>query len=122
MYGDFGNTLDTVACVLRGPSWRTSTNYIRAPEYNRWSRDKILGELSAFGRLRGSAYSSYWHGRIFHAYLSATILNLRQRKFFTAVERMIYGLTGLVLSGRHILSAPFWQALKEHQVTNTLLE
>ena len=37
--GDFANTSAAVACLLRGQTWETSTNYAQAPEDNRRSRD-----------------------------------------------------------------------------------
>jgi glycosyltransferase involved in cell wall biosynthesis len=118
--GDFANTSAPVACLLRGPTWNTSTDYLRAPADTLRSRDDILGEQGSIQRLISSAGSSYWYGRIFRVYLSTVRFNLRQRKLFTAVSRGIFGLMSFVLAGRHSLTRDYWQAVKADHPPNTL--
>jgi glycosyltransferase involved in cell wall biosynthesis len=122
LLGDFANTSAIVANILRGTSWRSVTNYNDGPEHVRWWRNRILSEPGAFARMRSSADSSYWHGRILHAYLSTVIYNLRRRDLFTAAGRATFGLASLVLAGWHVFSPSFWQAIKTHNVTHTLLQ
>jgi glycosyltransferase involved in cell wall biosynthesis len=120
LHGNFANTSATVACLLRGRTWRTSTNYRRAPEDTHHSREEVLGQPGAFKRMLASADYSYWQGRILRIYLSTVLFNWRSRKLFTGVSRAIFGMAGFVFAGRHILSSSFWQAVKAHHAPKTL--
>jgi glycosyltransferase involved in cell wall biosynthesis len=120
LYGDFANTTASVACLLRGQTWETSTDYIRAPEDNRRSRDEILSAPGAFTRMWASANSSYWHGRIFHVYLSTIHFNLQRRKLFTAMSRSLFSLAWFVAAGWHVLSLNFWRGAKAHHAPDML--
>jgi glycosyltransferase involved in cell wall biosynthesis len=119
-HGNFANMPATVACLLRGQTWRTSTNYARAPEDTYHSREEVLSQPGAFRQMIASADSSYWHGRIFRIYMSAMLFNLRRKRLFTAMSRAIFGLAGFALAGRHGWSRSFWQAAKAHHAPNTL--
>jgi len=110
LHGDLANTGATVACLLRGESWETSTDYSGAPEANRYSRDRVLSEPGAFIRMLKSADSSYWYGRIFHVYLSAVRHNLRHGRLFTAASRAVYSVAWFAMARQHVLSRAFWNA------------
>ena len=124
LHGDFANVPATVACLLRGPSWDTSTDYLRAPEDTRRSRDAVLSEPGAFTRMLLSAghssNPSYWYGRILRVYLSTVAFNLRRKRLFTATGRGIFGLASFAMAGRHIFSKSFWQGVKAHHPPDTL--
>jgi glycosyltransferase involved in cell wall biosynthesis len=119
-HGPFANTPATVACLFRGQSWNTSTNYLRAPEDIKYSRDAYLSRPQAFQRLRRSMDSSYWHGRILRVYLSTVGWNLKRKRFFTALSRVLFALAGLLLSLKHIPSRSFWQGIKAEHVPASL--
>jgi len=116
---DFANTLANVGCALKGMGWSTSACYDDAVENNRRSRDMALSEEGAFARLQASASSSYWHGRVFQAYASATLWNLRRKRLLSAASRALFGMVSLVLSGRNALSSGFWHAVRDSQVPCT---
>ena len=118
--GNFANTRDPIACLLRGRYWHTSTNYQRAPEDTKQSRDEILSESGTFTRLLTSAGSSYWYGRIFRVYMSTVNWNLEKRRFAKATSRSFYGIASLILSGKHTFSREYWAAVKAHHVPHTL--
>jgi glycosyltransferase involved in cell wall biosynthesis len=118
--GAFANTAAPVACLLRGETWHTSTNYLRAPGDIRTSRDSLLAEPGAFARMRTSADSDYWYGRILRVYLSVVLSNLRYGSPLTALSRGLSAMAWFVLAGKHIRSAGFWQGLKTHHAPNTL--
>jgi glycosyltransferase involved in cell wall biosynthesis len=119
-HGNFANTPDTVACLFRGQSWNTSTNYLRAPEDTKYSRDLILSKPGTFQRLKASADSSYWSGRILRVYLSTISWNLKRKRFFTALSRMLYSLAALVMSLRHAFTAEYWQGIRADHVPQSL--
>ena len=43
-YGEFANTPQVVGSLYRGQTWNTSTNYLRAPEDTKYSRDLVLSD------------------------------------------------------------------------------
>lgn len=118
--GDFANTPATVACLFRGQNWNTSTNYLRAPEDRRVSRDHVLAEQKSFTRLINSADSSYWSGRICRIYFSLFTWHLKKKRFFAALSRGLYGSAGFFRSGIAILKPAFWNGFQAHHVPNTL--
>jgi glycosyltransferase involved in cell wall biosynthesis len=118
--GTFANTPATVACLLRGESWHTSTNYRRAPDDIRTSRDRVLSEPGAFRRLLESADSGFWHGRILRVYLSVVVSNLRHRRLFAAVSRAVCAVAWFAMSGKHVVTPGFWEGLKAHHAPDTL--
>ena len=119
-YGEFANTSQVVACLFRGQTWNTSTNYLRAPADTKYSRDLILSKPKAFQRLRASADSDYWHGRILRVYLSTIAWNLKKRRLFTALSRVLYSLAVFGLSMGRIFSRGYWAGLKADHVPDTL--
>jgi glycosyltransferase involved in cell wall biosynthesis len=118
--GKIASTPQTVACLFRGQTWSTSTNYLRAPEDTKRSRDQILSKPGAFSRLVSSAGSSYWSGRVLKVYLSTISWNLRKRNFFKALSRMFYTLVAFILSARYMFSAAYWQGVKADHVPESL--
>lgn len=119
-YGPFANTPQPLACLFRGAGWHTSTNYIRAPDDTRRSRDALLNEPSVFRQAHASATSSYWRGRLFHVYLSAAAFNLRHKRMTAATSRALHSLATLALTPRHLFSAAFWQAARAAHVPGHL--
>jgi glycosyltransferase involved in cell wall biosynthesis len=119
-HGEFANTPQVVACLFRGQSWNTSTNYLRAPEDVKYSRDLILSKPGVFQRLRASANSNYWHGRVLRVYLSTITWNLKKKRFFTALSRGFYSLAVMVLSIQHVFSNQYWSGVRAHHVPETL--
>jgi len=119
-YGEFANTPQVVACLFRGQTWSTSTNYLRAPEDVKYSRDLILSKQGVFHRLRTSANSSYWHGRVLRIYLSTISWNLKRKLFFTLFSRLYYSLLIALFSIYHVTSRDYWAGLLAHHVPDTL--
>jgi glycosyltransferase involved in cell wall biosynthesis len=120
LHGSFAGTHAAVACMLRGQTWHTSTDYARAPEDNRRSRDDVLGQPGALRRMAASANSGYWYGRIFRIYLSTIPFHLKQNRFFTAASRALSSLAWLVLAGRYSVSRGFWRGVKAHHTPDML--
>lgn len=108
--GTFAGTQALIAGAVVGRE-NSSTDYDQAASFGRWTREMILDEAGVFGRMRASASSSYWSGRIVRAYLTSALWNLRRRKVFRAASRAGYCLAGLVLAGRHWPAADFWRAI-----------
>jgi glycosyltransferase involved in cell wall biosynthesis len=120
LIGDMAGTSATVACIGMGLEG-SSTDYARAVKHSRWARERILSEPGAFVRMRASADSNYWRGRIVRAYLTSVFWNLQHRDVFTAASRATLGLLSLVLAGRYILSGSFWRAITREYESETFL-
>lgn len=119
-HGEFANTPETVACLFRGKTWSTSTNYLRAPKDTKYSRDQVLSNPAVFSRLRASANSNYWHGRNLRVYLSTISWNLEKKQFFVVLSRMMYSLALLGLAIPRLLSKEYWAGLRADHVPETL--
>jgi glycosyltransferase involved in cell wall biosynthesis len=101
-------------------SWGTessTTDYARHPAQSRWARERILDQPGVLARMRASAVSSYWQGRVFRAYATSALWNLRRRQFLPAASRAVFGIASLVLAGTHVLSPPFWRAAARPHVS-----
>jgi glycosyltransferase involved in cell wall biosynthesis len=116
--GGVAGTASLVACIGMGAAG-SSTDYDRSPRYSRWAREHILNEPGAFARLRASADSAFWQGRISRAYLTSMVWNVQHRQLFTAASRATAGLASLALAGPALFSAAFWQALGRHYDSST---
>jgi glycosyltransferase involved in cell wall biosynthesis len=115
--GEMAYTPAAVICVLRGAGWSSSVK--RSPDLldaNRQSRDMVLARRGVFGRLRASARTHYWRGRILQAYLAAALWNWQRRNFWSMTSRALYALLSLATSGTSIFVPPYWQAVRDDNV------
>lgn len=118
--GEIANTPNTVACLFRGQTWNTSTNYSRATQDTQYSRDLILSQPNVFERLISSANSSYWFGRILRVYISTVSWNLKKRRFFSALSRLFYSLAFFIRSLPHMFLSEYWQGVRADHVPQSL--
>ena len=111
LHGKLAGTTALIACLGMGPAG-SLTDYAQSPAYTRRGRELILNERGVLPRLIASANTSYLWGRIVRLYLTSMWWNLRQRRLFTAASRFLFALTGVTLSGRHLINKNYWLALK----------
>ena len=119
-YGEFANTSDVVGCLFRGQTWNTSTNYMRAPEDTKYSRDLILSKPGVFRRLISSCNSSYVWGRVVRIYMSTISWNIKKKRLFIALSRFLHTLAVFVLSAIYIFSKDYWAGVSAHHSKDTL--
>jgi glycosyltransferase involved in cell wall biosynthesis len=110
LHSDIAGTSEIVAYIERGEEG-SSTDYRRHAETSRFAREFILDEKGAFTRMRLSAKSGYWHGRVVRAYLTSMVWNIHHNRLMTAASRATLGLAGLITAGRQGLSKEFWRAI-----------
>jgi glycosyltransferase involved in cell wall biosynthesis len=119
MQGDFVGRDEVVSQISRGRNWKTSVDYSDVYEFNRLSRDRILGQPGAFQRLQESASNSYWHGRILRLYIVSMLWNWRRKKrFFISLSRGIFVLRSMLSANRHLFTKEYWQAVS-HDLPDT---
>jgi hypothetical protein len=105
--GAIGHAPAIVAQVRIGRD-NSTTDWGRIAARDRWGREKSLRAPGAFARLRTSAPSSYWRGRVSRAYLASTAWNLRRWNVLTAASRL---LMGLAIAGWRPVSPSYWRGL-----------
>lgn len=113
--GKFANSIATVVNITRGIGWSSVTNLQKAPEQNRILRNRALNEDGVFRKLRDSADSSYWRGRIMSVYITTALWNWRQNRFFTFLSRTLWGSLWFFSAGLSLFSIDFWRGLKDTQ-------
>jgi len=86
----------------------------------KYSRDLILSKPGVLMRLIKSADSNYWHGRVLRVYISTISWNLKKKRLFTALSRVLSSLVILLLSINRIFSGQYWSGLRAHHVPETL--
>lgn len=107
---DVAETPNIVAYVIRGEEGST-TDYQQHAQASRWAREMILETPNAFHRMRSSALSPCWHGRMLRIYLTSSIWNIQHRRLFSAVSRLFSSIACIFTAGSHIVSGDFWKAV-----------
>ncbi len=95
------------------------TDYADSLIQGRKAREKILSTDSAFQRMKRSATSPYWQGRIVRAYLTSMAWNLRRRRITTALSRFANAIQGFAVSGAALLNRQFWRAIRQPYASQT---
>ncbi len=109
--GDFERVPHNAACVLRGPTWKTVTDYRSGAEKSRLWREGILDQPGTFRRLLGSADSPYWKGRVVRVYWTSAIWNWEHKRLFVGISRLLFGAAALLVAGPSVVSKDFARAL-----------
>lgn len=110
LYGDVAGMSSLIASIERGDADST-TNYKQHPVLSRLAREQILDEPLAFHRMKESATSGYWLGRMSRIYFTSAIWNLQHRRLAMAASRLVSGMEVILLSHIRICSVAFWNAL-----------
>jgi hypothetical protein len=110
LMGEVAETDHIVAHVVRGETGST-TDYGKHQKASRWAREIILERSHVFSRLRSSAGTPAWKGRMARIYLTSVVQNLWQRRLLTAASRLCFGLLSMLLAGAGALSKDYWKAV-----------
>ena len=120
LHGELAETSEIVAAIRMGADG-SSTDYALAAQARRWAREAVLDEPTAFARMRASANTSAWRGRLVRAYLTSVEWNLAHRRLFAALSRATFAMTGFVLTGHRLLSGDFWRSLAQNYESETFI-
>ena len=115
---EIAETPNLIAHVVMGGVGST-TDYDHHPQASRWAREKILGTSNVFQRMRSSAPTPSWRGRMTRIYLTSTLWNLQRGRLFHAISRLIHSLAGFFTAGKGITSMEFWRALAKSYSSGT---
>lgn len=107
---EIAETPNLIAYVIMGGEGST-TDYVQHPQASRWAREIILNAPETYTRMRSSARTPFWSGRMSRIYLTSFVWNLRQMNLFTAASRVLFSLASLSTSGAGAFSKDFWQAV-----------
>ena len=99
----------TVTSEIRIGLQGSTTNWEILAEDDRWGREKALNAPNAFHRLRMSACSNYWRGRVTRAYTASMVWNLSHKKWLIALSRI---LAGVSFSGLSFFNKDYWEGLR----------
>jgi glycosyltransferase involved in cell wall biosynthesis len=111
LHQDIAVTPVLVASIAMGEE-NSTTDYAGALIKGRWARESILTEPGTFRRLRLSATTAEWKGRLCRIYLTSSVWNLGRRRLFAASSRGLYALFSLVsTAGSVAFTAGFWKAV-----------
>jgi glycosyltransferase involved in cell wall biosynthesis len=110
LHADVAETPHVIASIERGDAGST-TDYRRHPALSRWAREAILADQAAFARMKATARSSFWCGRLLRIYATSAAWNLRRRHLAVAASRLTYGAAAILLAGIRILSVTFWRGV-----------
>lgn len=120
LHGNLAGTTDLVACIEMGTEG-SATDYHRAPTLSRQARESILNEAGVWPRLRASAHSSAWQGKIARIYLTSSVWNFKRRKIFIAASRATWGVAGFISAGKGLFAPDFWHAVTHPYSSPTFL-
>ncbi len=107
---DFGQVPQTVVVMLRGQAG-TSTNYRHATIQSVESRKDILEKPGSFRRMRLSAGTPYWKGRMVRAYLTCVVWNLTAFRPFMALGHLGGAAAAALLRPADWVKKDFWRAV-----------
>jgi glycosyltransferase involved in cell wall biosynthesis len=99
-----------VAHVIMGGEGST-TNYDLHPQASRRAREDILDAPGAYGRMQASAGTPFWRGRMARIYLTSVVWNIAQRRFFTALGRILLAIRSLFSARAGLFRRDFWHAV-----------
>jgi glycosyltransferase involved in cell wall biosynthesis len=120
LHGNIAETPATIGCISMGAE-NSLTDHERAIEYGRWARELVLDESSAFSRIRSSAKSSYWYGRVLRVYLTSVIWNINHSRPLKATSRLFYAFAGSMLAGLHVYTRDFWGSVFKRYESATFM-
>lgn len=115
---DLAETDAVVAWVGMGTN-NSSTNYADHPRQSRIAREQILNQEGVFARLRASATSPEWKGRLTRIYATSAVWNLQHGRWLVALSRLLAALGSLLTAGSALVRPEYWRALRQQYASDT---
>lgn len=115
---DLAETDAVVATVEMGLD-NSSTNYTDHPRQSRIAREQILHGNGVFARMRASATTPEWKGRLTRIYATSAVWNLQHGRWLAAISRLLTALWSMVTGGSALLHRSYWRALRRQYASDT---
>jgi hypothetical protein len=115
---EVAETPNLVSYIVMGEQGST-TDYKQHPQTSRLAREMILDAPNTFHRMRSSAVSPTWCGRMLRIYLTSCVWNIQHRDLFSASSRVYYSIACLFAGGRGIISVDFWRSVSRPYKSTT---
>ena len=109
-------TATPVAGILRG-GWSSSTDWSQTRRNWHLACERVLNEPGTPARLRASATSAYWHGRLVRLYLLSSAWNARAGRPLLMLDRLLHVGGALLRARPRLFSSAFWHALTRQHLT-----
>lgn len=110
LIAEIAETPQLVAYISWGEEGST-TDYKNHPQESQWARELILESPCVMKRMKSSANSNFWRGRIVRVYLTSLYWNLLHKRLLIAGGRVGSTIAGFANAGAGISKADFWRAL-----------
>lgn len=114
--------LDALVTYIEMGTTDSTTNYGQAVSLTRWAREAILNEPGVFARLRASALTAGWNGRMVRLFLTSAVWNARAGRPGTAAGRLLSGARASATAGTALFDVRFWQSLTRPYESDTFLK
>lgn len=118
LHGTLSGSAELVAAVESGQAG-SSSQHDKRTFYSRRAREKILDDAATFNRLKRSAHSSYWQGRMVRIYATSALQNAKSLHIVRILSRLISTLRAGLVGWRSWVSADFWHAFVTHYESPT---
>ncbi|MEN4041493.1 MAG: glycosyltransferase family 2 protein [Anaerolineaceae bacterium] len=89
----------------------SSTDFSRHAAGSRMARESIIDASGVFQRMRQSARSPFWLGRMLRLYLTSAAWNVQRRRLFSAASRLIFALRSMLAARTALISRDYWSAV-----------
>ena len=109
---ELAETPNLIAYISMGGEGST-TDYAHHPQASRWARENILDAPNAHHRMRSSAVTPFWCGRMLRVYLTSLVWNLQRRRLFTAASRLFLSIVSALTTGVGLFAKDFWRAVSK---------
>lgn len=121
---NFVNTPNVVTCIRRGTKRKSVTQYSFGWYYIALGRERLLANKNTLPRLLdGAGDSNILHGYALRNYIIATLFDLRQHQWTSALSRFIKGIICFLKSLKYTFSQDYWRALNQkHPLHIDLIE
>jgi glycosyltransferase involved in cell wall biosynthesis len=107
---ELAETTGLIAFIERGEEGST-TDYARHARLRQWARESIFDQPGVFDRLRSSASTPSWHGRLARIYLTSIVWNARRLGLLRALSRAVYAWKVLSWRSADLFSPLFWRSV-----------
>lgn len=118
LVAEVASTKAVIAFVGMGVA-NSTTDHANRDKLARIGREQALNTEGAFARMRASASSPAWKGRLARIYITSAVWNARQGNWNACLGRSAMALTAAATAGSALFHADFYRALRSRYESGT---